>query len=67
MGRDHSRSPRRDSPGEEVWTDDKMRDAKPYPLPEVPEPEKATTPKRPPAPRRAGEPGIVKGVPPEDA
>jgi hypothetical protein len=68
MGRKNSRSPRRDRQGAEVWTDDAMRDAKPYPLPEVPGPEAAES-ERPPAPRRlpAGEPGLVKGVPPQDA
>ena len=51
----------------EVWTDDEMRNAKPCPLPEVPEspedePPRPTAPC--PQPRRT--PGLIRGVPPED-
>jgi hypothetical protein len=66
MGRKNSQSPRRDRKAEEVWSDEDMRNAKPYPLPEVPGTE---PPKRKPAPAprqsKAGKPGLVEGVPPE--
>lgn len=51
----------------DVWTDEELRNARPYPLPEVPG-SPASEPPRPAAPRSQPPrtPGLIKGVPPED-
>ncbi len=66
MGTENNRSSRRDRRGAEVWSDEAMRGAKPYPMPEVPGPETPTRGRSSdPARTEEEEPGLVRGNRPE--
>ena len=52
MGTENNRSSRRDRRGAEVWSDEAMRGAKPYPMPEVPGPRRRRADDPPTLPER---------------